>query len=123
MRSRLTLILAALLLTLSISAVALAQSSDPNRPVAHPTATEENGGDGDFQDRTPTSNDDEDTPADEEEGSSGSAPIASPEGSPIPVEGGDDLAAMVLDITSMPDGWYLSGESYVSVDELADGLV
>ena len=119
MRSRLSLLLTVILLSLSLSAVALAQSDDPNRPVANPTATDD---DGDFMDRTPESTDDSEdaTPGDTDE----DAPDASPEASPVgPVESGDDLAAMTLDLNSMPDGWYLSGESYVSLDQLSDGLV
>jgi len=145
MRHRLPALIAVLILTLSLSGLAFAQTTDPNNPVAHPTATETGANPtdtGDNAEPTPTDNpffDENDSEAaspeatatTEEPASGNPGPEASPTSMPgtlpqaSPVAGGDaevDLAAMTLDDSALTSDWILTGEQYISVQQLADAL-
>src|SRR5699024_5243405 len=124
MRHRFPALIAVLILTHSLSGLAFAQTTDHNKPAAHPTATET------VSKPTDTSDNAEPTPTDnpffDENDSEAASPEATatteepssvnpgPEGSPTsmpgtlpqasPVGGGDaevDLAAMTLDDSSL----------------------
>ncbi|HRA46957.1 MAG TPA: hypothetical protein PK819_02680 [Thermomicrobiales bacterium] len=112
MRLRIVSYVAVVIMAMTGISVAFAQGANPNNPVAMPTASAEPTND--FFDqsnkKTPTPQDDGET--------------AAPEASPVATDDGarPDLAAMVLDSSSLPDGWLLYGEQYIAPEQLVQGL-
>ncbi len=111
---RLLTLLAVLLLTLSATGIGLAQSDgpDPNSPIKLETPVL-------MMNQVPVNRTKakiRNTDADDEDD-------ATPESVASPVAGGDvSLAAMVLDSSSLPEGWFLIGEGYTSAEDLANSL-
>ncbi|MDQ2682003.1 MAG: hypothetical protein M3Y37_00610 [Chloroflexota bacterium] len=118
---------------------------DPNDPIAPPDRDDEDEpaddespapgegdddttapGEGDEDTDTAPSDDDALDPADDDDATEPSddddlAPDASPAASPAGEEG-VDIAAITLDSTSLPEGWFLISEGFTSGEQLADDL-
>lgn len=114
LRNRFTVMLAVLVLLVSVSGLAVAQTDgpDPDSPIQLPTADTN---DGDQPAETPT------VPP-----SPTSTPTSAPtdsKASPVAAPGEFDLAAMTLDSSAIPEEFILIGEAYAPLEGLADSFI